>query len=91
MFEAAHELVLRLVGEGKVTGLRVDHPDGLYAPGEYFRRLQEGALLATARRLVPELGPAERGGARRALPRPRRGAAGRRGRPGRSGSPPRRS
>ena len=45
VFEAAHQLVLRLVGEGKVTGLRVDHPDGLYAPGEYFRRLQEGAIL----------------------------------------------
>ena len=59
VFDAAHELVFRLVGEGKVTALRVDHPDGLYAPGEYFRRLQEGALVATARRLVPELAPAE--------------------------------
>ena len=59
VFDAAHELVLRLVGEGKVTGLRIDHPDGLYAPAEYFRRLQEGAVLATARRLVPDLGPTE--------------------------------
>jgi (1->4)-alpha-D-glucan 1-alpha-D-glucosylmutase len=59
VFEATHELVLRLVGEGKVTGLRVDHPDGLYAPGEYFLRLQEGALGATARRLMPEIGAAE--------------------------------
>jgi (1->4)-alpha-D-glucan 1-alpha-D-glucosylmutase len=55
VFEATHQLVLRLVGEGKVTGLRIDHPDGLYAPGEYFRRLQQGALVGTARRLVPEL------------------------------------
>jgi (1->4)-alpha-D-glucan 1-alpha-D-glucosylmutase len=55
VFDATHELVLRLVGEGKVNGLRVDHPDGLYAPGEYFRRLQEGALIATARRLIPEI------------------------------------
>ena len=59
VFDATHELVLRLVGEGKVNGLRVDHPDGLYAPGEYFRRLQEGALIATARRLLPEIGEAE--------------------------------
>ena len=59
VFDAAHELVFRLVGEGKVTALRVDHPDGLYAPGEYFRRLQEGALVATARRLAPEMTPAE--------------------------------
>jgi (1->4)-alpha-D-glucan 1-alpha-D-glucosylmutase len=59
VFDATHELVLRLVGEGKVNGLRVDHPDGLYAPGEYFRRLQEGALIATARRLLPDVGEAE--------------------------------
>jgi (1->4)-alpha-D-glucan 1-alpha-D-glucosylmutase len=59
VFDAAHGLILRLVGEGKVGALRVDHPDGLYAPGEYFRRLQEGALVATARRLSPDLGPVE--------------------------------
>ena len=47
------------MGEGKVTGLRIDHPDGLYAPVEYFRRLQEGAVLSTARRLVPDLGPSD--------------------------------
>ena len=55
VFAASHELVLRLVGEGRVTGLRIDHPDGLYAPGEYFRRLQEEALLAVARRIAPDL------------------------------------
>jgi len=55
VFAASHELVLRLVGEGKVGGIRVDHPDGLYAPGEYFLRLQEGAIVATARRLHPDL------------------------------------
>ncbi len=59
VFDASHGLILRLVGEGKVTGLRVDHPDGLYAPGEYFRRLQEGAVVATARRLVPDLSPTD--------------------------------
>ncbi|MBI2369319.1 MAG: malto-oligosyltrehalose synthase, partial [Deltaproteobacteria bacterium] len=55
VFEASHRLVLRLVGEGKVTGLRVDHPDGLYAPGEYFSRLQEGAVLHAARAIAPDL------------------------------------
>jgi (1->4)-alpha-D-glucan 1-alpha-D-glucosylmutase len=40
VFQKTHDLVSRLVGEGKVTGLRVDHPDGLYNPAEYFRRLQ---------------------------------------------------
>ncbi|MBI2217952.1 MAG: malto-oligosyltrehalose synthase [Candidatus Rokubacteria bacterium] len=47
VFAETHRLVLRLVGDGTVTGLRVDHPDGLYAPAEYFRRLQEGCLEAT--------------------------------------------
>jgi len=46
VFAEAHRLVFRLVGEGIVTGLRVDHPDGLYAPAEYFQRLQRGCARA---------------------------------------------
>lgn len=41
VFEAAHRLLGRLLGEGKITGVRVDHPDGLFDPAEYFARLQE--------------------------------------------------
>jgi (1->4)-alpha-D-glucan 1-alpha-D-glucosylmutase len=41
VFRDTHQLVFRLIGEGKVTGLRIDHPDGLYAPSAYFRRLQQ--------------------------------------------------
>jgi (1->4)-alpha-D-glucan 1-alpha-D-glucosylmutase len=44
VFNAAHELVFRLIREGSVTGLRVDHPDGLYNPVEYFHRLQRGCF-----------------------------------------------
>jgi (1->4)-alpha-D-glucan 1-alpha-D-glucosylmutase len=55
VFEACHALVLSLIGTGAVTGLRVDHPDGLYAPGEYFRRLQESALIRVARRIESSL------------------------------------
>ena len=40
VFRDTHQLIFRLVDEGKVTGLRIDHPDGLYAPSAYFRRLQ---------------------------------------------------
>ena len=46
VFAEAHRLVFRLVGDGIVTGLRVDHPDGLYAPAEYFQRLQRGCSRA---------------------------------------------
>ncbi|MGZ3494332.1 MAG: malto-oligosyltrehalose synthase, partial [Thermodesulfobacteriota bacterium] len=45
VFKKVHELVLKLIGEGKVTGLRVDHPDGLYDPSEYFKRLQRECFL----------------------------------------------
>lgn len=40
VFDAAHELVVDLVRRGAVTGLRIDHPDGLYLPKEYFEKLQ---------------------------------------------------
>ncbi len=42
VFAATHELALRLVREGAVDGLRIDHPDGLADPAGYLRRLQEG-------------------------------------------------
>ncbi len=40
VFEATHELVLSLVREGLVDGLRVDHPDGLADPAGYLERLR---------------------------------------------------
>jgi (1->4)-alpha-D-glucan 1-alpha-D-glucosylmutase len=46
VFDEAHELVLHLVAEGRVDGLRVDHPDGLRDPLGYFRRLRSGAGAA---------------------------------------------
>lgn len=41
VFEATHATVLRLLREGVVDGLRVDHPDGLADPGGYLARLHE--------------------------------------------------
>lgn len=41
IFAATHSLIFRLVDEGWVTGLRIDHVDGLYDPSEYLRRLRE--------------------------------------------------
>jgi (1->4)-alpha-D-glucan 1-alpha-D-glucosylmutase len=41
VFEATHELLLSLVRDGLVDGLRVDHPDGLADPGAYFAHLRE--------------------------------------------------
>jgi (1->4)-alpha-D-glucan 1-alpha-D-glucosylmutase len=41
VFEATHPLLLELVRQGALTGLRIDHPDGLYLPQEYFEKLQQ--------------------------------------------------
>lgn len=42
VFTETHAFVQQLLSEGKVDGLRVDHPDGLYDPRQYFSRLQCG-------------------------------------------------
>ena len=49
VFLATHDLVLRLLCQGKIDGLRVDHPDGLFDPREYLSRLQQYYLLGMAR------------------------------------------
>ncbi len=51
VFDAAHRLVLELVERGAVTGLRIDHPDGLYLPDEYFRKLQQRCAEALGGKL----------------------------------------
>ncbi|MEO6807696.1 MAG: malto-oligosyltrehalose synthase, partial [Isosphaeraceae bacterium] len=55
VFDQVHDLIFRWVDDGVVTGLRIDHPDGLADPRGYFRRLQEQLLLRScARRLDAE-------------------------------------
>ena len=39
-FTAVHALVARLIAQGCLHGLRIDHIDGLRDPHQYFRRLQ---------------------------------------------------
>src|SRR5436190_20239949 len=46
VFDAVHRLVLELVSIGAVSGLRIDHPDGLYLPREYFSKLQQRSAKA---------------------------------------------
>lgn len=41
VFEATHALILELAAGGQVTGVRVDHIDGLYDPQAYLDRLQK--------------------------------------------------
>ncbi|KAA1373767.1 malto-oligosyltrehalose synthase [Aeromicrobium fastidiosum] len=46
VFEAVHAEVLRWVADGDVSGLRVDHPDGLADPTGYMQRLRDAAPQA---------------------------------------------
>lgn len=64
VFEAAHAKILDLAAAGHVTGLRVDHVDGLYDPHAYLellaRRLKErtgDSFYVLAEKI---LGPGER-------------------------------
>jgi (1->4)-alpha-D-glucan 1-alpha-D-glucosylmutase len=48
VFRDTHGLLRRLIAEGAVTGVRVDHPDGLFDPARYFADLQALAGQGTA-------------------------------------------
>jgi (1->4)-alpha-D-glucan 1-alpha-D-glucosylmutase len=53
VFDATHKLIFQLIDEGRITGLRVDHPDGLYDPQQYFERLQQrGANYVVAEKIL---------------------------------------
>jgi (1->4)-alpha-D-glucan 1-alpha-D-glucosylmutase len=39
VFEATHSLVRDLIAQGDLDGLRIDHPDGLQNPLQYYERL----------------------------------------------------
>jgi (1->4)-alpha-D-glucan 1-alpha-D-glucosylmutase len=41
VFNNTHALIQQLVEQGKFTGLRIDHIDGLYNPTQYLERLRE--------------------------------------------------
>ncbi len=46
VFADTHALVLRWLREGVLDGVRIDHPDGLRDPEEYFERLRDEAAEA---------------------------------------------
>jgi (1->4)-alpha-D-glucan 1-alpha-D-glucosylmutase len=62
VFEAVHGIIFQLLRTGHVTGLRIDHPDGLFDPVQYFLDLQ-----SACRRALPIDGSA--------VPEPARGSA----------------
>ncbi|HET6423507.1 MAG TPA: malto-oligosyltrehalose synthase, partial [Planctomycetaceae bacterium] len=54
VFADTHRLIFELLDEGTITGLRIDHPDGLYNPSEYLRQLQESHFLRLCREGVAD-------------------------------------
>lgn len=52
VFEETHRLLLELVVQGLVTGIRIDHVDGLYDPGAYLAHLRS-RLREVSGREVP--------------------------------------
>jgi (1->4)-alpha-D-glucan 1-alpha-D-glucosylmutase len=50
VFQETHGLIFDLIRKGWITGLRIDHPDGLFDPDRYFKDVQKAC--------VPENGPA---------------------------------
>ena len=44
VFWATHAKVIELVRDGVIDGVRVDHPDGLANPAEYFDRLADAGV-----------------------------------------------
>ncbi len=55
VFEETHRFVFDLIATGKVDGLRIDHPDGLYDPRQYCSRLQAAASgeIAASEKVLP--------------------------------------
>jgi (1->4)-alpha-D-glucan 1-alpha-D-glucosylmutase len=72
-FSAAHDLILRLIRERKITGLRLDHLDGLFDPAGYLNDLQNAVLRDWTADLVPPVMSDPDG--RRQMPEMERGAS----------------
>jgi (1->4)-alpha-D-glucan 1-alpha-D-glucosylmutase len=56
VFERVHAFVFDLLKRGCIDGLRIDHVDGLFDPGDYLQRLQ-----LRAREVRPDLHVEDRG------------------------------
>ena len=62
VFDASHRLVLELVAAGQVTGLRIDHVDGLRDPKAYLDRLarESGRAYVVVEKILQRSEPLRR-------------------------------
>jgi (1->4)-alpha-D-glucan 1-alpha-D-glucosylmutase len=57
VFSRTHSFLFELIRQGEITGLRVDHIDGLYDPAAYLKRIRKKAgdiYLVVEKILAPE-------------------------------------
>ena len=54
VFKHTHSRIFTLLKEGKVSGLRIDHIDGLYDPTKYLQRLRQevGQIYVVAEKIL---------------------------------------
>ena len=57
VFDATHRLLAEMIRDGKVHGVRIDHPDGLFDPARYFLALQELAVRSLGLPVDPKEHP----------------------------------
>lgn len=55
VFHASHAFLFQLMRNDVVTGIRIDHPDGLWDPGGYFQALQRRFFLERCRKHLSAL------------------------------------
>jgi (1->4)-alpha-D-glucan 1-alpha-D-glucosylmutase len=56
VFMQTHQFLFDLLDEGIITGLRIDHPDGLYDPWQYLCQLQQSHFLRLCHEEAHRLG-----------------------------------
>jgi (1->4)-alpha-D-glucan 1-alpha-D-glucosylmutase len=57
VFRHTHAFIFKLIREGRITGLRVDHIDGLYDPANYLERIRQelgGLYVSVEKILAPD-------------------------------------
>lgn len=54
VFTNTHNFILDLIEEGKISGLRIDHPDGLFDPTKYFIDLQAEICSRLGINFIPD-------------------------------------
>ena len=55
VFEKSHRLVFEMLARGELSGLRIDHIDGLFDPADYLWKLQRGWVRVLGQKALAEL------------------------------------